>query len=168
MAIPVTGATPLGADALRDVLQAHGVAVRGRRPDLDAPLGASVVVGDAGATVVVYDARPGRGGARLVALRVASRTGAAHRVPLARPPAAPEGLGPETGRGLDSAARHGSAVLVTARVSPSAACPLVLDRGLVLRAVLPGWRVEARVGPGAPSRALAPAVLRQLFAADPP
>jgi hypothetical protein len=143
LAIVVAGPGAGRADTLRDVLQAHGVAPPARLPDLDAPLGASAVVAGAGATVVVYDASRDRGGARLVALRVESGTGAAHRVPLAWPPGAPEGLGPETCRGLDSAARHGSTVLVTAHVNPSAACTLVLDRALVLRAVLAGWPMAA-------------------------
>jgi hypothetical protein len=132
-------ATTAGADTLADVLRASGVTPPPGLADLDRQLGASVVSPDGGETVVVYDAGDARGPASLVALRVKPAASAFTRRPLAWPAAAPGGLDSDTCRRLDSARRHAGGLLVTAHVTPSAACTLVLGADLGLRAVLPGW-----------------------------
>jgi len=124
------------ADTLADVLRANGVTPPAGLPDLDRSLASYAVSNDGGRVTVVYDPRS-TGPARLVALRAGPGLHAITRTPLAWPRAA--AIDSRTCARVDSVREHASFVLVTAHVSPSASCTLVLDQHLALKVVLPGW-----------------------------
>ena len=141
----VAGSTAAGAETLGDVLRARGLPPpTGGLPGLDQTVRSPVVLDAAREALVVYAVGEGAS-ARLHAARFdrAARTWTTASLDWAASSdgGAPRVLPPERCRLGLAVERFAGGYLVTAHISPSAECTLVLGPDLALRGVLAGWPV---------------------------